>query len=268
MVRRSIITALSGIILILYGCGKQSRSKPVYEQVKIYELAPSPSVTSQPQMRGLIELDTYIFELPTTNFPLLEDLWNTKLSDSMLRYRSAEAFKASGFVAGVGTMETWNEIGQILRSAESRKTRTVSLLLSENQSDYVPVASIESERTVFYARADGKIAGLSVSKGMAAFHVKAQGIPATRGAFRLSLQPVFRKPLASRIKQLAGKKNYEDTTFDSIGFEMQMSPGQFVLVGPGEYGTEQMSLSGLFFRHSKPRPLVRIYLILCRNINK
>ncbi len=269
MLRFGLIIAFSGILLILPACGGKPPGKPVYEQVKIYDLASSTSSGSpQQQLRGLIELETYIFELPDVNYPLLQDLWHTKLSDSPLRYRSANAFKTSGFTAGVGTVETWDEISAILRLAECRKTKMVSLLLPENQSDYIPIARIEGERTVFYAETDGRVVGVSLSNGLAAFRVKTQNIPTTRGAFRLGLQPVFRKPMISKLKQLAEKKNDEEIIFDSVGLEMQMSPGQFVLLGPREYGREQMSLSRLFFKKSETSPLVQIYLILCRNINE
>jgi hypothetical protein len=267
MVRAGLIIAISGTILIVLGCSGQSADRPVYEQVKIYDLIPSPSVSTQPRQQGLIELDTHIFELPAANLPLLADLWNSVLSDSPLKYRSAKAFKASGFVAAAGTLNIRDEIDQVLRAAESRKARTVSLLLFKTQSDYVSVASVEDERTFFYAEPDGKVAGLSLSNGLAAFRIKVDGIPGTRGAVRMSLQPVFRSSVAGRTGKLATRTNYEDIVFDSIGLEMQMSPGQFILLGPGEYGGGQMSLSRLFFSHSKPRPIARLYLILCRNIS-
>jgi hypothetical protein len=269
MLRFGSIITFCGILLILPACGGKTPDKPVYEQVKIYDLAPSTSSGPlQKQLRGFIELDTYIFELPDVNYPLLQEMWNTKLSDSPLRYRSAKAFKNSGFTAGVGTIQMWNEISAILRLAECRKSKTVSLLLPENQSDYIPIARIENERTVFYAETDGRVVGLSLSNGQAAFQVKTQSIPTIRGAFRLVLQPVFRKPMISKLKQLAGKKNYEEITFDSVGLEMQMSPGQFVLLGPREYERDRMSLSRLFFKKTEASSLVQIYLILCRNINE
>lgn len=267
MVRAGLIIAVSGTILTVLGCGGQAGDKPVYEQVKIYDLAPSPSAPTQPQQQGLIELDTHIFELSAENLPLLEELWNSVLSDSPLKYRNAEAFKASGFVAAAGSLNMWNEIGQVLKAAESRKAGTVSLLLFKNQSDYVSVAGVEDERTFFYAEADGKVAGSSLSNGLAAFRVKVQGIPGTRGAVRMSLQPVFRCPVAGRTGKLATRTSYEDIVFDSIGLEMQISPGQFILLGSREYDGGQMSLSRLFFSHSKPRPIARIYLVLCRSIS-
>jgi hypothetical protein len=141
------------------------------------------------------------------------------------------------------------------------------LLLFKTQSDYMPVAKVEGERQVFYAATDGRAAGLSLSNGLAAFRVKAQSIPGARGAFRLGLQPVFRRPVTSRIRQLAKGTGHEDIVFESTGLEMQMSPGHFVILGPGEQGGGQMSLSGLFFGHSGPRPVVRIYLVICRNIS-
>ena len=122
MLRLSLIIALSGIIL-LPACGGRPSGKPVYEQVKIYELAPSTSSgLSQKHLRGLIELDTFILELPAVNYPLLQKLWNTKLSDSPLKYHSAKSFKASGFIAGVVTVETLNEISKTLQLAKCRKT--------------------------------------------------------------------------------------------------------------------------------------------------
>ena len=267
MVRVGLITAISGTILILLGCGSQSGDKPVYEQVKIYDLIPSPSASTGPRQRGLIELDTHIFELPAANLPLLADLWNSVLSGSPLKYRSAEAFKASGFVAATGTLNIWDEVDQVLRAAECRKAGTVSVLLFKNQSDYVSAASVEDERTFFYVEADGKVAGLSLSNGLAAFRIRAQDIPGTRGAVRMSFQPVFHRSVASRIRKLAMRTSYEDIIFDSIGLEMQISPGQFILLGPREYGGGQMSLSRLFFRRSKPRPIVLIYLVICRSIS-
>jgi len=267
MIRAGLIIAVSGTILIVLGCVDQSADRPVYEQVKIYDLIPSLSAPTQPQQQGLIELHTHIFELPAANLPLLADLWNSVLSDSPLKYRSAKAFKASGFVAAAGTLNTWDEIDQVLRAAESKKARTVSLLLFKTQSDYVSAASVEDERTFFYVEANGKVAGLSLSNGLVAFRIKVQGIPGTRGAARMSLQPVFRCPVAGRTGKLATRTSYEDIVFDSIGLEMQISPGQFILLGPGEYGGGQMSLSRLFFSHSKPRPTARIYLVLCRSIS-
>ena len=143
------------------------------------------------------------------------------------------------------------------------------MLLFRGQSDYVSVASIEDERQIFYAAADGKAAGMSLSNGVAAFRVRAQSIPGTRGAIRLSIQPVFRQVVGtSRIKQLAGGTGYEDIAFDSTGLEMQMSPGHFVLLGPGKHIGGQMSLSGLFFRQPELGSIVRIYLILCRSISE
>jgi hypothetical protein len=259
--------AFSGTILTVLGCGGQSGDKPVYEQVKIYDLIPSPSAPTGPRQQGLIELDTHIFELPVANLPLLEDLWNSVLSDSPLKYRSPEAFKASGFIAATGTFNIWEEVDQVLRAAECRKAGMVSVLLFKNQSDYVSAASVEYERTFFYAEADGKVVGLSLSNGLAAFRIRAQDIPNTRGAIRMSLQPAFRRSVSSRIEKLTTRTSYEDIVFDSIGLEMQISPGQFILLGPGEYGNGQMSLSRLFFRLSKPKPIARIYLVICRSIS-
>ena len=70
------------------------------------------------------------------------------------------------------------------------------------------------------------------------------------------------------IKKLAGETGYEDIAFDATGLETQMSPGHFVLLGPGENIGGQMSLSGLFFRHPELRSIVRVYLILCRTISE
>jgi hypothetical protein len=155
----------------------------------------------------------------------------------------------------------------VLSAAEARKARTISLLLFRGQSDYISVAGVEGERQIFYAAANGKAAGMSLSSGMAAFRVRAKSIPGTRGAIRLSLQPVFRRATASRIKPLANGTGYEDIAFDSTSLEMKMSPGHFVLVGPEEHIGGQMNLNGLFFGHPDLRSIVRIYLVLCRSIN-
>jgi hypothetical protein len=269
MVRAGLIIAVSGIILTILGCGEQASDKAIYEQVKIYDLAPLASGSIQPQQRGLIEVDTHIFELPAEKLPLLADLWNSMLSSGPLRYHDAKAFKTNGFVAGAGSLKMWDRISEVLSAAEARKARTVSLLHFRGHNDYVSVTGVEDERQIFYAAADGKAAGMSLSNGVAAFRVRAKSIPGTRGAIRLSLQPVFRRVVGtSKIKQLAGGTGYEDIAFDSTGLEMQMSPGHFVLLGPGEHVGGQMSLSGLFFRQPELGSILQVYLILCRSINE
>jgi hypothetical protein len=268
MIRFGKITVIYLVILFVLGCNWQPPVKPVYEQVKIYDIAPTPSDMPGTHLQGLIELDTYFFELPADNISLIRDLWDSKLSSSPLKYNNPEAFRSSGFIASTGTMEMWQDISKVMRSAKSKKAKTVSLLLFETRSDYVSVADIEKERTVFYTGAGGKVVGLSLSKGVLALQMNAQKIPETRGASRLTVQPVFRRPGPEKLKKLIDKKNNQDTIFDSTGFEIQMSPGQFVMLGPGQYGLGQMNLSGLFFSNPKNPSLARIYLILCRNITE
>ena len=94
--------------------------------------------------------------------------------------------------------------------------------------------------------------------GEAALRITASRVGATRGVCGLNVQPVFRPARPGN--------NSGDVIFGSVGFDVTTSPGDFVLLGPGRYDGEGMTLNGLFFARAEPGPVARLYLIVCQRI--
>ena len=125
-----MIRFLQSIVLIctvglLTSCKAPEKEKPIWEQVKISDLATSSDVDN-PDGRPLktINLDIHIFEMPaedTNVFNYVQQMLYTK----PLHFNDYEAFKANSFSASFGQIEMWNTIANVLRDAGSKHIETV-----------------------------------------------------------------------------------------------------------------------------------------------
>jgi hypothetical protein len=83
------------------------------------------------------------------------------------------------------------------------------------------------------------------------------------------------------IPQLDARAKLREFPFSAAAFGLKMSPGDFILLGPKEYISDQTALGGLFFSNPKGslflneterkplerKPAVRIFLLVCTRIN-
>jgi hypothetical protein len=70
----------------------------------------------------------------------------------------------------------------------------------------------------------------------------------------------------SAVPQPVTREKAGEIIFDSVGLELKMSPGDFLLLGPEKYVSDRMTLSSLFFTGSERRPVIRIFLFVCAGI--
>jgi hypothetical protein len=280
MIRVFQIAVLSCAVTSLIGCNVPEKDKPIWQQVKIGDLAPSAN-GKRPTGRLLktINFSIYIFEIPAGNISILDDVWpmphasdfpeNRKivyLYTKPLRFNDSDAFGANSFLIGFGQLEMWDKIADLLRSADAKKVETVSLLLPDGQANDLTITGLGKEQMFFYASAGGSMEGVSIGPGKLALRIKAEKIPGSRGICNVDIQPVFSPPAKSPIPQLAAREKSHEFVFTSAGFKLKMSPGDFVFLGPGKYIGQQITLGGLFFSRPKPRPVIRTYLIICTRI--
>ena len=254
------------LALLSAGCNETETSEPIWEQVKIGDLA-SPDSGKEPggKLLKATNFDVSIFEMPAQNVSMLEDVW-PMLYMMPLRFHDFEAFRANSFSVGFGQMGVWEKIDALLRGAEARKLKTISLLLPEGQANDVAVARLEGEQAIFYVSADDSMEGVSVGPGQLSLRIKAEQIPGYRGVCRMRAVPVFSLPARGPIARPEGYTGSDEFIFGSAGFESRMSPGSFVLLGPEKYIANQMTLGGLFFNRPGRPPVVRVYLIVCSRI--
>ena len=270
MIRFLQIVALVGIVILLTGCSRNASEKndTLWQQVKIGDIAPSRSAKqSGSQLLKTINFGVYIFEIPAENISILNDIW-PMLYTKPLQFNDYNAFCANSFLAGFGQVQMWNKIADMLRAAGGRKSiETTSLLLFNGQANDLAITRLDNERTVFYISTAGSMEGATIGPGKLALRIRTEKIPGSRGVRNVNIQPVFTPLIKNPIPQLAAREKSGELLFTSAGFELKMSPGDFVLLGPEKYISHQTTLAGLFFSKARRKPAVRIFLLVCTRIN-
>lgn len=280
---RLVICLLLSFCLI--GCTGHEEEEPVWEKVKIGDLAPYHG-GKPPQARLLetINFDVHIFEIPAENINKLDDIWSDWKIDYRrpVRFDNFYAFSANSFAVRLGQIPMWNRIHDLLLAAGGQKITEVSLLLADGEAETIAISGLDSPRTVFFTSTSGSRERANVGPGILGLQIKAEKIPGLRGACNVNACPVFSLPImSSSIPQLAARAKLREFPFSSASFGLQMSPGDFVFLGPKKYVSDQTTLGGLFF--SKPegslffsaterkeperKPAIRIFLLVCTGIN-
>jgi hypothetical protein len=267
MIRFFQIMVLICTATLLTSCKATEKEKPIWENVKLSDLVTSSDVNN-PEGRPLkaVNLDIHTFEMPaedTNTFNSIQQMLYT----TPLHFNDYEAFKANSFSASFGQIQMWNIIANMLRDAGSKHIETVTLLLPEgSETNDFTVTRLNKEQTIFYISSSGSMEGATLGQGRLALRIKAKKIPGLRGVCNVSVMPVFPSPITSPIPQLAERAKSNEFLFTSAGFSLKMSPGDFVLLGPEKYIDNQITLGSLFFSMPKPKPTIRIFLIVCTRI--
>jgi hypothetical protein len=251
---------------LLTSCKAPEKEKPIWEQVKLSDLATSSDVNN-PDGRPLkaINLDIHIFEMPAEDTNTLNVVWQMMYTKP-LQFNDYDAFKANSFSIGFGQIEMWSTIANVLRDAGSKHIETVSLLLPDGETSDFTIARLNKEQTIFYTSTTDSMEGATVGPGKLALRIKVEKIPGSRGVCNVNALPVFPSPITSPVPQLEAQAKAAEFLFTPAGFHLKMSPGDFVLLGPDKYIKHQITLGSLFFSRPKPEPTVRMFLIICTRI--
>jgi len=280
MIRILYIVVFSGLALLPTGCNG-NEEVPIWKQVKITDLAPI-NKNTQPDSQRLktINFNVYIFEIPVDEIGTMDKVW-PMLYTQPLRFNNPDAFSEGSFVVGFGQIPMWNSVANWLRSADGIQAGTVSLLIPDGQSNDFAIAALGREQTVFYISKEGTMEGAKFGRGRLGLRIQAEKIPGSRGVCKVSVLPVFSAAKGSGIPLLSARGKKGEFLFESMGFSLHISPGDFVLLGPEKYDSGQMTLSSLLFGkpegslffselERKPpelREAVRLFLIVCTAIN-
>lgn len=276
----SVFCLLTSIFCLLAGCAKPEK-EPIWETVKIGDLAPSSS-DEQPQATLLktINFDLHIFEVPAENLSKLDDIWQM-LYIRPLRFNDYRAFGKNSFSARFGQIQRWEKIQELLLAADAQQITKVTLFLSDGQVQTITVIGLDSPRTVYFTSINGSREGANIGPGILALRVKAKNVPGFKGVCDLTAHPVFSLPIKNAVPQLSNRVKFREFPFIAAAFGLNMSPGDFVMLGPKEYISDQTDLCGLFFSNPQGslffseterklperKPAVRIFVLVCTRIN-
>ena len=287
----SVFCSLSSVFCLLFSvfcllfsvfciCGcKPEPQQPLWEQVKIGDLAPSNSGEPTPeQLLKTTKLDVHIFEMPAENVKMLDKI-RKRLFIRPLRLQDYDAFNANSFLVRFGQIDMWQQTNNWLLEFEGRNINRVSLMLSDGQAQTIAITGLDRRQTIHYSASDGTNNEAGIGPGIFGMRVKAEKIPGSRGVCDLVAYPVFSPPAGSAVPKLNERGKQHEFLFTDAAFGLKMSPGDFVFLAPKEYVGDLTALGGLFF--SNPRgglffsktkvpeykPAFRVYLLVCTGIN-
>lgn len=281
MIRVFQIVVLSCLVLCLPGCEPAEKEKPIWEEVKIGDIAPFHS-GKRPggRLLKIVNFDVHIFEIPAENISKLNEI-RRMLYTMPLRFKNINSFQANLFSVRSGQIQMWDKIQDLLVSAGGQKIVKVSLLLSDGQANDFVVTGLDNVRNIFYISTEGTMEGATIGPGVLVLRAKAGKIPGSRGVCNVEVEPVFSSPIRSPIPQLTTRAKSREFAFACCRFGLKMSPGDFFLLGPERYISNQVTLGGLLF--SKPegslffsetegkgperKAAIRIFLLACTRVD-
>jgi len=283
MARLFQIAVFSCLCLCLAGCDASEKSEPIWQNVKITDLAPShPAKRPDSPLVKTADFAVYTFEIPAEKVEMLDDIWQMMYTQP-LRFIDYDAFCANSFSVGFGRLQMWNKIADLLHAANGKKVEKTLLLLTDGRAETVVAAVLADEKTIFHISTSGAMEGVTLGPGKLAIRIKAEKIAGSRGVCSVDVQPAFLPPLKNPMLRRASAADTApgEFVFAAAGFGLKMSPGDFFLVGPKEYSSSRITLGSAFF--SKPqgsvffdeterkppqrKPSVSMFLFVCSAIN-
>jgi hypothetical protein len=266
-------------VFCLFGCTKPEQEVPLWETIKIGDLAPQDGgKTQKVELLKMTRLDVHIFEIPADNISEIDKI-RKKLFIRPLQLTNYEAFTTNSFLVRFGQVDLWRQTNDWLLGAEGRNIVKVSLMLADGEAQTITITGLDRPQPIYYTATDGLRKGANVGPGIFGLRVNADKIPGSRGVCNLVAYPVFSPPMQGAIPQLKVVEKSREFPFTCAAFGLKMSPGDFVFLAPKEYISDLTALGGLFF--SNPRgglffsktkspeykPAVRIFLLVCTGIN-
>lgn len=281
MTRSVQIVILSSWGLCLMGCGTSEDGPPIWEQVKIGDIAPVRG-NQQPGVGALqaIHFDIHAFEIPEENVEKLDDVWRI-LGTRPLRFNSYLAFRANSFAVRFGQVHMWNQIHDSLLAAGGHKVLTASAVSGDDQANDFAITGLTGKRAVSYIAGDGLRHKVSIGPGVVALRLKTKRVPASTGLCQLTAYPVFTIGRSSPIPQLEARAKSREFQFASAAFGLKMGRGDLVVLGPKKHANDESTLAGLFFfkpegslffsqTERKPpenKPALRVFVLVCTRIS-
>ncbi len=277
----SVFCILCSMSFFLSGCVEPKKKTPIWEKVKISDLAPTEGDQPRPSQRfKTITLDVHVFEVPAENIDKLEKIRKT-LYIRPLRLRDYGAFHANSFWVRFGHRRKWNEVYDTLEAAKGQRINRISLRLPDAWPETFAITGTDRSQSVFYTAVNGSKEAAQVGPGVLGLRIKAKTIPASPGHCSVTAYPVFTPPVKSTIPKLEAQVKRREFPFTVAAFGLNMRPGHFVALAPTEYVEDQTTLGGLFFTNPEGRlffsddennpperkPAFRVFLLLCTQVD-
>jgi hypothetical protein len=260
------------------GCTPQPpKEKPAAENIRLGDLAPKNSPSRQARISTAATIEIHTFDLPAENVGRLDDLWEA-LSTKSIWMTNYNSFRQNSFRVRSGRIEAWQKILDFLTKAGAQKVGVATLTVNDKDPTDWPIAN--SPPMISFVDEAALRQKINVGLGQLALRLQTEPVPGVRGVRKLIAYPVHAIPMSSAIPKLQAKIKEGEFIFNSVAFAAQMSLGDLLVLAPGEYTGERLTLGGLFFNKAEPvafrdpaarqlpkrGPAVRVWVLVCAGV--
>lgn len=260
---RFLLTLLC-VILFFGLCGCQEQKKPIWENTKISDLIP----TNSDEIMNIRDatFEVYIVEISADDKKTIGDI-RRLLYDKPISINNPDVFAKNNFAVGFNQIILMDRLNEIFSETNSRRLRNISILIPADEENRIYAKKILKRQNIYYRSEDNMTEAVTAGPGDIILELKVKVVEVQRGICRLYAQPAILPPLVDMIAELSEYRDNKKIDFPAIGFSVNMSPGDLIVLTPVEYLDHQSSLGSLVFCDRNPTGVQRIYVIICSRVN-
>ncbi|MBN1343514.1 MAG: hypothetical protein JXQ73_12575 [Phycisphaerae bacterium] len=188
-------------------------------------------------LRVAVYLDLLRVEVPLGAVSRSYKVWD-ELDEQCLGAECVVMLKRNGFRVAVGRPEAWPPIKSFLDDLSDTVVYRDRFNLSGGAST-VAISEGPDDRSVFFFRKDGTMAGSSFPASHSLFQIVHRLNPDDPSEVILKVIPEIRQnerklEWSRRGERYVRVPVYEGRTFYELAVEVALSPGRFIVIGPGQ----------------------------------
>ena len=239
-------------LIITAGCKGPVEQDDLLKGVKIGDLAAKDYNEPAFQKLKTMNFTVFTYEVSLKNLEKTEKMWEL-LYSKPIKYNNPESFGSNYFAAGYGQFASWEKAAEFLYSAGGKKINTDYLLITDTSAGEFTAAMLNQAKPFWYYNAQNRLEGLSLEPGILMLKVNATLSAEFKGTAYIQMFPAY----------ISARRNFSPIEFKSVGLNIVMSPGDFIVLGPTKYTSGDFTLGGLFFNSPNKKGFVRFYQIVC-----
>ncbi len=271
---QNLTTIIVCLLCCISICGCQEKAAEttndkILKNVKITDLIGNK--TTPQSDRTEVNFQVYLFHLLQENYAKVSPYLD-ELVTELLKYRDSTAFSSNGFGAGLGSKHSLEKLTRTLEQAGARCIYSRQIKVLTGIYEEIALNNIPEQRSILYYSGSGKALALTFGPGRGVLNIVPQKAIGLRGVCDVYITPVFRA-----IKNKTADNNFAernianialpDRAFDSSAIVARLSPDEFIALWPKDYAWDNTPIcAGVFLTGKKPKPYVRICVIMCTGI--
>ena len=247
--KKTLLIILLFALLILTGCTeskkKQTDTSSSSSTLKLGDIQP----LFKPAHPGEIIITAIVYEIPEKNKKYIDQIFK-ELSKQYLIFTDLDVFEMNGFRAGFGMQKDWPSITNNLYLASAQNIVSSNLIFIDSSSSDVPVGNSYDSQTFYLAKKADNYELIKLSEGQLAWKVSARALPKKQGMGLVQIKAIHEEEVLPALAKVPGYETVGETAFHDIAVKLNITPGEFVVIGPDMKESERITLSELFFQRT------------------